>query len=206
MRKLLKRILFMLPHQRARKALRSGAPLRVMLGAGRKVPEGWISTNIWDLDITKAASWDAFCRAGQIDSLFCEHVLEHLTPAETREALRLAFDHLGPGGRFRVAVPDGYHPDKGYIDAVKVNGSGPGAADHKVLYTIDSLRPLLEGVGFATESLEFFDSAGVFHEKPWSDEGGRVMRSRRYDPRNTPTEINYSSLIIDALKPSTSIR
>jgi predicted SAM-dependent methyltransferase len=115
--------------------------------------------------------------------------------------LALAFRHLKPGGCFRFAVPDGYNPDKDYIEAVKVNGTGPDAADHKVLYTIDTLQPVLEAAGFEVRPLEYSDAAGAFHAADWSDDNGRVIRSRRYDSRNTPTAIRYSSLIVDALKP-----
>jgi predicted SAM-dependent methyltransferase len=195
-RRFIKRLLSPSPSGLARSALRQGLPLRVVLGSNNIGPEGWILTNVYDLDITRAESWARFCPAGSIDNLFCEHVLEHIAEADTARALALAFYYLKTGGCFRIAVPDGHNPDEGYIDAVKVNGSGPGAEDHKVLYTIDTLRPVLEAAGFVVKPLEYFDEDGNFHAVSWLDDNGRVIRSRRY------TEFRYSSLIVDALKPA----
>ncbi|MEO3431126.1 hypothetical protein AAFN88_19885 [Pelagibius sp. CAU 1746] len=201
-RRLLKKLFHTPPSEMAQRTLRRKRPLRVVVGSSNIGPQGWILTNFHDLDITRADSWSRLCPAESIDSLFCEHVLEHIGEADTECALSLAFQYLKPGGCFRIAVPDGYNPDANYIEAVRVNGTGPGADDHKVLYTIDTLPPKLEAAGFQVRPLEYFDAAGEFHAVEWSDENGRVIRSRRYDPRNTPTEIRYSSLIVDAVKPA----
>lgn len=200
-RRFIKRLLLPSPSALARRALRRKQPLQVVLGSSDVGPAGWILTDVYDLDITRAESWARFCPPGSIDNLFCEHVLEHIAEADTAQALALALQYLKPGGCFRIAVPDGHSPDADYIDSVKVDGSGPGAEDHKVLYTIDTLRPPLEAAGFSVQPLEYFDAEGKFHAVAWSDDNGRVRRSRRYDPRNTPAEINYSSLVVDALKP-----
>ena len=54
------------------------------------------------------------------------------------------YEFLRPGGRLRIAVPDGFHPEPGYIEYVRPGGTGIGADDHKVLYNYQSLRKLLE--------------------------------------------------------------
>ena len=134
------------------------------------------------------------------DSL-AEHVFEHLTAAEAALAARNCLNYLKQEGYLRIAVPDGYFPDPAYIEHVRPMGSGPGAHDHKILYTYKTLSDLFASCGFKVTLLEFWDEQGKFHYTPWSAEGGLVRRSRWHDPRNNEEEITYTSLILDAKKP-----
>ena len=186
----------------ARRAVAKGRPLRIVLGSSNIGPGGWILTNIQDLDITQAESWNNFCPRNSIDNIFSEHVLEHISECDAHTAANCMFSHMRPGGCARIAVPDGNNPDENYINAVKVNGTGAGAEDHKVLYKLNSLKDVFVKAGFTITPLEYFDEAGQFHSVDWNDENGRVIRSRRYDPRNTPTQLNYSSLIVDVVRPA----
>lgn len=77
-----------------------------------------------------------------------------------------------------------------------------GADDHKILYTHQSLAQLLIEVGFEVELLEHFDATGVFHFTDWNPSEGMIHRSRRFDERNQNGKLGYTSLIIDAHKPS----
>ena len=100
-----------------------------------------------------------------------------------------------------VAVPDVFHPDSAYIEAVRPGGTGVGAEDHKVLYNYKTLTELLKNTGFEVELLEYWDENGKFHFKDWSSEYGHVQRSKRYDKRNQDGTLTYTSLIVDAIKP-----
>ena len=108
---------------------------------------------------------------------------------------------MAPGGTLRIAVPDGYHPDKDYIDWVKVGGNGFGADDHKILYNYYIMKTKLEKVGFKVELLEYWDENGVFHFTDWSSEAGFIRRSKNNDERNQSGKLKYTSLIVDAIKP-----
>jgi hypothetical protein len=46
---------------------------------------------------------------GVCSGIFCSHVLEHLSLEEFRVALRRTFEHLRPGGTFRLVLPDLEH-------------------------------------------------------------------------------------------------
>jgi predicted SAM-dependent methyltransferase len=186
---------------RLEQLVRTSRPLRVVLGSGAVDAAGWIATDIDQLDIAAERQWQRYFRDGDIDTILAEHVWEHLSGAQAASAARQCFRHLRPGGRLRVAVPDGLHPDPAYVDAVKPGGNGPGADDHKVLYTIDSLRSLFENAGFDTRALEYFDDAGRFHFTEWDPADGMIRRSRRFDPRNADGQLRYSSIILDAVKP-----
>ena len=59
----------------------------------------------------------------------------------------------------------------------------------------------LEKAGFTVNLLEYYDESGQFHHNPWKREDGFIKRSEDFDPRNTNGELNYTSLIIDAVKP-----
>lgn len=132
--------------------------------------------------------------------MLAEHVWEHLTLKEASIAFKYCFKYLKHGGYFRIAVPDGYHVDKDYIDYVKVRGTGPGSDDHKVLYTIEVLQKMLEDAGFTVKPLEYFNKNGEFIFNEWSTDQGKIHRSMRFDSRNQGSTLSYTSLIVDAYK------
>ncbi len=176
-------------------------PLRIVLGAGGIPVKGWLLTDIDQLNILVDRDWRFYFRPCSIEAIVAEHVWEHLSEEEALRAARMCFRYMRPGGRLRVAVPDGFHPKSEYIDAVKPGGSGPGADDHKVLYKWLTLRRLFEAAGFETTALEYFDEQGRFHSIEWAPGEGIVRRSMRFDPRNQDGELRYTSIIVDAIKP-----
>src|SRR5690554_2271245 len=102
------------PSQQSESELR----LRVVLGAGGIYQEGWIATDIDRLNIVQEQDWHALFVPNSIDVLLAEHVWEHLTLEEGVIGLKHCFQFLKPGGYFRIAVPDGNHPDPEYIEYV----------------------------------------------------------------------------------------
>jgi len=176
-------------------------PIRIVLGAGETAVPGWILTDVDQLDILVDSDWRRFFAPGSIDAMLAEHVWEHMSEQEGIEAARLCFKYLRPGGRLRIAVPDGLHPDPRYVDAVKPGGTGPGAEDHKVLYSCGSLQDALGKAGFQTRPLEYFDENRHFHATEWDPEDGIVHRSARFDDRNRNGELHYTSIIVDGVKP-----
>lgn len=160
----------------------------------------WIHSDIDMLNILNEEDWVKASRGGLFTHVFAEHVWEHLTAQQAEQTNAYVYRFLRPGGKFRLAVPDGYKPDPGYIEHVRPGGTGPGADDHKVLYTYKTLSEALKKVGFETNLLEWWDEAGQFHFCRWNSEGGMVRRSRRYDKRNEDGVLRYTSLIVDAVK------
>jgi predicted SAM-dependent methyltransferase len=129
-------------------------------------------------------------------------VWEHLTPEAARTGAENCFEFLKPGGRLRIAVPDGFHPDPSYIEWVRPGGTGPGCDDHYHLFHHRSLSEILRNAGFEVQLLEYWDEKGRFHQSDWSREDGPIRRCAKDDPRNADGKLNYTSLIIDAIKPS----
>lgn len=160
----------------------------------------WFSCDIDILDITQKANWFKLLGFSKVTNIFAEHVWEHLNESDTYLANKNCYHFLKKNGRLRLAVPDGYHPDKTYIDYVKPNGTGLGADDHKILYNYSIMKKKLEQVGFTVHLLEYWDENGKFHYVDWSNDHGKVTRSRRYDSRNIDGTLNYTSLIVDAIK------
>jgi len=174
---------------------------RIVLGSGGVRVPGWIMTDIEQLDILRGEDWAVYFRPASLDAILAEHVWEHLSEEDGVAAARHCFRHLRPGGRLRIAVPDGLHPDPQYIDAVRPGGTGPGAGDHKVLYTCRSLQEALERAGFHARPLEYFDEGGFFHATVWDPQDGMIRRSARFDDRNRNGELRYTSIVMDAMKP-----
>lgn len=180
--------------------LRKGEKVRVVLGSGGLYETGWIATDIDVLNVLRLEDWQYFFRPGVVDALLAEHVWEHLTPEDGLIAARNCYKYLKPGGYFRIAVPDGFHPSAEYIDCVRPGGIGAGAKDHKILYNFRSLESIFVHAGFKIDFLEYFDEKRTFHYKEWAPQNGMIYRSKRFDERNQGGLINYTSLILDAEK------
>lgn len=161
---------------------------------------GWLHTDKDSLDITKTNEWKTYLRFLKLDNISSEHVWEHLSEKDTELANKNCFYFLRRGGTLRIAVPDGYNPDPKYIEWVRPGGSGAGADDHRILYNYKIMKERLEKVGFKVNLLEYWDENGSFHFTEWSDDGGRISRSKRYDERNSDGQLKYTSLIVDAIK------
>ena len=187
--------------RRLRRELGRTQDWKIVVGTSGVFEPGWIPTDIEYLNLLHDADWRIFFRAGSVSALLAEHVWDHLTPEQGLAAAQACHRYLRPGGRLRIAVPDGFHPDPAYRRQVEVNGTGAGAADHKVLYTHESLARLLEQAGFTVARLEYFDADGTFHFQDWNRADGMVHRSSRYDERNAGGKLAYTSLIVDAFKP-----
>jgi predicted SAM-dependent methyltransferase len=168
--------------------------------AGLLLENGWISTSQRFLDMLKEEDWHGLFGNRKVGALLAEHVWEHLTPEEGMRAAVMCHKYLEPGGRLRVAVPDGYHPNPEYIQWVKPNGTGGGASDHKVLYTHESFSSLFAQAGFQVNLLEYFDKSGTFHAMNWSSREGHIHRSQSNDQRNIDGRLVYTSIILDARK------
>jgi len=195
-------------HYRQRRALKSlahGKLKRIVIGSSGTRIDGWVSTDQEVLNLLEKESWATFIERDSLDAILAEHVWEHLHPHEAVIAAMTCYTFLKPGGYLRVAVPDGFHPEKSYIDAVRPGGTGAGADDHKVLYTITSFRDLFISAGFDVRPLEYFDEHGQFHCSDWNPSDGVIRRSKRFDSRNSPERLAYTSIILDAVKPKAAL-
>lgn len=173
--------------------------------AGILLDNGWISTSQRFLDMLKEEDWRKLFGNRKIGALLAEHVWEHLTPDDGIQAAKMCYKYLRAGGRLRVAVPDGFHADKEYISKVKPGGTGAGADDHKVLYTYESFASVFAQAGFEVTLLEYFDRSGQFNSIQWDPKDGFIFRSKATDHRNQGGKLNYTSIILDAIKPQTDI-
>jgi predicted SAM-dependent methyltransferase len=173
-------------------------PIRLIIGASGTNQRGWIASDRAYLDLLKPEQWTRYFEPSSITAVLAEHVWEHLTPEDGRAAAMTIRRFLRPGGHLRWAVPDGLHPDPEYVNWVRPNGTGPGADDHKVLYTYESAKNLFSSVGFQVELLEFWDETGTFHGHPWNPTDGYVKRTAKNDPRNQDGTLRYTSLLLDA--------
>ena len=173
---------------------------RIVIGASGLFEPGWLPTEISFLNLLKPSDWSRLFVPNSADAMLAEHVWEHLTQEEGLIAAQTCYKYLKHGGYLRVAVPDGFHSDKDYIERVRVGGSGPGADDHKVMYTYITFSDLFQKAGFEVELLEYFDEHQKFHYTDWLPEQGKILRSKRFDRRNQTGRLNYTSIILDARK------
>lgn len=178
-----------------------GKKIKLVVGSSGLYEKDWIPSEYYFLNLLKEQDWFIYFKENQIDNILSEHVWEHLTLKDGEIAAKTCFKFLKSGGRLRVAVPDGFHPNEEYINYVKPGGYGAGAHDHKILYNYHSFSKVFSDAGFKVNLLEYFDESGYFNSVDWSKDEGYIHRSIRYDERNVDKMPNYTSLIIDAVKP-----
>ena len=178
--------------------------LKIIIGAGEQQYDGWISTQKSDLDLTREEHWLQVFALQKADQFLCEHVWEHLTLEEGRNAAKFVFNSLKPGGRLRVSVPDLNFPNSEYQMSVRIGGPGPlshPAADHKIVYDYKLFSCLFKEAGFIVNILEFCDEKGVFHFNYWHPSDGFLYRTLRFDHRNRDGELGFVSIALDAIRP-----
>ncbi len=176
--------------------------LRIIVGAGSVVQDGFIPLQESDLDITDAAQWAELFEPDSIAAIVAEHVFEHLSFSEGMEAARNCYRYLRRGGTLRVSVPDGCHPDQNYIDWV-APGTGYNGDDHKGLFDCQSLAWLLQSAGFFLDYKEFWNERGSFYTEPMEFERGEMRRtSHDFWAKLLSVRVgaDYTSLVIDGIK------
>ena len=130
--------------------------------------------------------------------ILAEHVIKHWTVEDFRLFLRVVRPFLARRGRIRIAVPDGYHHDPGYLEWVRPGGTGVGADDHKIRCNYVSISRVLSEERYSYNLLKYFDQAGNFHHSQRNVTDGPVTRSADFDPRNKESPLSYRILIVNA--------
>ncbi|EDM37240.1 hypothetical protein PBAL39_05558 [Pedobacter sp. BAL39] len=181
------------------KIRKATGPVNIIIGSEKTAYDNWLPTNIESLNLLEVSSFQNLLGDKKATKFLAEHVFEHISYTDALTALKNCYQFMEKGGTIRIAVPDGFHPNKDYIDMVKPGGHGEGAHDHKLLYDYKKLTKVLEDAGFKTTLQEYYDEQHQFHYQDWNSEDGHIIRSRRYDKRfNEP--LGYSSLIVDGKK------
>ena len=183
------------------KFLRIKLAKKIVIGSANIGLYGWVKTDKESLNVIIKDDFLRYWKPNSRIAFLAEHVWEHLTEEEANQANMNCFEFLRPGGRLRIAVPDGFHINPDYIAQVRPGGIGSGADDHKILYNYQLIAETLEKVGFKIELLEYWDENGEFHFRDWHPKDGKINRSKRYDLRNQDGSLTYTSLIVDAIKP-----
>lgn len=179
LRDLQKKVVYLYRRHKIKVPVFFGRNIKIILGAALTRQNGWYSTNEQWLDITSFSDWERIFKGKAIlDNVVSEHVFEHLTPKETRQALNLIYMHMRPGGRVRIAVPDGFNPNAVYLKHVGVCGIGADAEDHKQLLNSSSLIGYLEEAGFKATLVEGYDENGELIQTEFDAELGYIYRSR----------------------------
>ena len=190
-----------------KRRLENDKPVKLVVGAGSSIElvappgnvhEGWILTDHSTLNALDPDDWARVFEPGIISRIFAEHVIEHWTTEGLKTFLHIVRRYLNKQGNLRIAVPDGYHPDQSYIEAVMPGGTGPGSDDHKVLYNYQTLTAIFSSENWEYDLLEYFDEKHKFHSKSWNRADGFIERAEHTDPRNVERPLAYTSLILDA--------
>jgi len=170
--------------------------LKIVCGASNTRYSDWISLNVDVLDITKKNQFDFLFKKKSINNILLEHVIEHLTPDDFLNFLEIAKNYLKDGGAIRVAVPDKNHPSFYVRNLTGINGSEPGADDHKAFYNIDDFKEISAKIGYKLIPVEYFDNYGKFISNNPTFDNGYISRcSKNYKGRFTDNKIEFNKLI-----------
>jgi predicted SAM-dependent methyltransferase len=180
--------------------LKTHCDIKIIIGAGPTKYKGWFSTDIVTLDVTNENHFKKYFKKKRIHRVLAEHVLEHLTRNELELMINNLQKYSTEEVNIRIAVPDGFHNDKLYIDRVRPGGTGEGAEEHQHLFNYQSLSRLFEEQNFKAKFVEYWDEDGNFHKGYSNDEKGFVKRSFLNDSRNSDGIPHYTSLIVDFTK------
>lgn len=180
--------------------VKNNSKIKIIIGASKTSYEGWFQTEQFFLDLTDRNDFVKMFSEKKMNYILAEHVLEHL-PNDALKAMLINFREFSADDiNIRIAVPDGFHGDEGYIERVKPGGSGIGSDDHKNLFTYKSLSKLFEDAGFKANLVEYWDENHVFHQGYVEGDKGHIIRSLINDSRNVGGKPVYTSLIIDFTK------
>lgn len=170
--------------------------IKIIIGSGRCYGEenGWLYTDLPHFNILNENDWKYFFGNSKIDNLLAEHVLEHLTEEEVETVLQLTLQYLKIGGVFRIAVPDGFHPNPKYIEMTK-----PPQDGHKSFWNYKTISDLAIQNGFQITLLEYFNEKHFFHQQNFSNDEGYVSRCKLNGFSESYTN-DYTSLVLDLMK------
>lgn len=162
-----------LQFQSAAAAAAGRGNLKLQLGCGRNLLDGWINT---DSAPSVSADYLDCARplpfgADVFEAVFCEHTIEHIPHDEANRLIKEVFRILRPGGVFRVVTPSletfcrmvlepnapeaqtylawfktyVRNPDADMVDAINLCFYGHG---HRHIYSAGELDSMLRGAGF----------------------------------------------------------
>lgn len=190
------KIIFPFEKIKFKKAIYNSNEIKLVVGAGGTNFNGWISAEQYVFDITDPADWERYFKNNSISNILAEHVIEHIEPSQVIQILAEAKKYLKKGGVFRIAVPDRNHPS-GYVrDLTGVNGSEPGADDHKYFYSINDFIELAQNIGYDLNPIEYFNESGIFISKNFDEKNGYIHRSsKNYRGRFTDNPEEMSRLL-----------
>lgn len=197
------------------------ANLRLHIGCGGQLLEGWINVDVHPAPLALNVLWGLPFGSGSVDYIFVSHLLEHLFyPRDVKPFLAELRRVLAPGGVVRIVVPDIEQCIEAYQqrdplffasrrefwswwpenptrleDFLAYAGAGPEPAylfeAHKYGYDYETLARVLTEAGFAAVEKSAFMQSR--HEPLRVDAASTVARARYGD--------RYYSLFVEAAAP-----
>lgn len=199
--------------------LRNHDVRRLQLGSGANPYPGWLNTDVANYkDDPNVVYMDATKRFplpdAAFESVFSEHMIEHVTYTQGQHVLRECFRVLRPGGRIRIATPsldrlrelygdrselqeryiqwsvDTFQPHAdAYLPGFVVNNMFWNFA-HRFLYDAETLRHALTRVGFAD-----------IQEYPIGESDEPELRGRERHMRRAAEFNAYETFVLEGRRP-----
>ena len=172
----------------------SRGDVKVILGASHTQFPGWIPSDLPHFNIVDRSHWKFLFRSHCASNLLAEHVFEHLTVDQVKQALRHCHDWMKPGGCLRIAVPDANHANPEYLKMTL-----PPADGHLSAWNYETFSNVLAECGFRAIPLEYYSHDKHLVKVPFDSVNGPVSRSLQQGYVHHEIR-DYSSLVIDAIR------
>lgn len=172
--------------------------MKLHLGCGAIILEGWINV---DIDPPKGGFKQDLRRPlpqghDEVDFIFHEHFLEHLTLDEGMVFLRDCYRVLKPGGVMRVVTPDLMHLARSYVrgDLLQI----PGVWEPRGLARMMNEAMRLWGHQFVYDQHELFST---MREAGFHSVNVRQYKSSQHEALNgIDQRPHYGELIMEGTK------
>jgi predicted SAM-dependent methyltransferase len=142
------------------------APLRLHLGSGPQLRQGWVNVDLFGRreDLYWNLRRPLPFAPGSVDAIFHEHVLEHFSLPEALRIVEDSFRVLRPHGILRIGVPDlgryieAYTSDGSFLEEMRPGRPTRALAmqelffrhGHRSAYDSDTLALITQAAGFQT--------------------------------------------------------
>lgn len=180
------------PQQRflsRRLALRS--VLKLNLGCGTLPLKDWVNVDLAGLPVDLV--WDLRCPlpfpSNSVDTIFHEHVMEHMAPHQGYMLMKECYRLLKPGGVLRIVMPDANKYIRSYIDPENefINSWRPGrftpmialqeefyGFGHRAIYDSTTVQLFCRTAGFSLVESKMFGESRIV---PCPDSEWRISDS-----------------------------
>lgn len=140
--------------------------MKIIVGSNGHKADGWVSTDLPEVDITKPLPYED----NSLEGVFCSHCAEHVAGSDCFRFFEEVHRVLQPEGAFRLSIPGiGWWLRREHIKSLCVDHG------HLAAYNRELVMTMLYGAGFDANNISHDDFDPDFHHH-WKSIGRELDR------------------------------